>query len=108
MRGTIEFGRIVVKLIAIVLGLGMFIVVPRAQANCASEDRIALGQMGYTSEQIDIMCRSGGNPFVTPSMPTATVCVTRAGGCDLGERVLVGSRCWCPIGFGDVVYGIAR
>ena len=42
MRGPIEFRGIVVILIAIVLGLGMFIVVPRAQANCASEDRIAL------------------------------------------------------------------
>lgn len=75
---------------------------------CSSEDRIALAQMGYTSAQIDAQCGSGGNPFVTPSLPTATVCMTQAGFCYLGEQIPVGSRCWCPTGFGGVLYGVAR
>jgi hypothetical protein len=75
---------------------------------CASEDRIALAQMGYTSEQIDAQCGSGGNPFVTPSMPAAQVCMTAAGGCYLGEFVPVGESCWCPTGYGDVAQGVAR
>lgn len=108
MRGKIRYGRIVVMLIAVAFGLGMLIVVPVAEAGCASEDRIALAQMGYTTAQIDAMCGSGGNPFVTPSMPTATVCATPAGGCYLRDQIHVGSKCWCPTGFGHVVYGIAR
>lgn len=75
---------------------------------CSSEDRIALAQMGYTEAQIDAQCGSGGNPFVTPSMPTARVCVTQVGSCYLGDQIPVGSQCWCPTRFGNVVYGVAR
>ena len=108
MRENRQVGRMVVTLLVVALGLGMLVAVPMAQAVCASEDRIALAQMGHTRAQIDAMCGSGGNPFVTPSMPSATVCATPAGGCYLGEQVPVGSRCWCPRGMGQVVYGVAR
>ena len=46
----------------------------------STEDRIELAQMGFTSGQLDTMCGvGGGSPFVTPSLPDATVCVTRYG-----------------------------
>ena len=64
--------------------------------------------MGYTSVQIDAQCGSGGNPFVTPSMPAAQVCVTRIGSCYLGEFVAVGNSCWCPTRSGGAAAGIAR
>jgi hypothetical protein len=108
MREHRAYGRISVVMSGLVLGLGLFIAVPDAQAGCASEDRIALGQMGYTSAQINAMCGSGGNPFVTPSLPMATVCVTPAGGCSLGQQTFIGNSCWCPRGMGQVVYGVAR
>jgi hypothetical protein len=108
MRRNRQYGRMVVMLLVVMLGLSMLIAVPRAQAGCASEDRIALAQMGHTRAQIDAMCGSGGNPFVTPSMPSATVCATPAGGCYLGEQIPVGSQCWCPRGMGQVVHGVAR
>ena len=69
---------------------------------------MALAQMGYTSAQINAMCNSGDNPFVTPLLPMAMVCATSAGGCYLGEQIPVGSRCWCPRGMGQIVYGVAR
>lgn len=75
---------------------------------CSSEDRADLAMMGYTQDQIDAQCSSGGNPFVSPSMPTATVCVTPAGACYLGEVLSVGSNCWCPTGYGTPVSGMAR
>lgn len=75
---------------------------------CSSEDRRELALMGYTSAQIDAQCGSGGNPFVTPSMPIATVCVTRLGSCYLGEQIPVGSQCWCPTIYGNPVGGVAR
>lgn len=80
----------------------------QAALACSSEDRIALAQMGYASEQIDAQCGSGGNPFVTPSMPAAQICATPIGSCYLGEAVAVGDSCWCPTPFGDVARGIAR
>ncbi|HEX6011606.1 MAG TPA: hypothetical protein VFY87_07350 [Geminicoccaceae bacterium] len=83
-------------------------VLPGQALACASEDRIALAEMGYTSEQIDAQCGSGGNPFVTPSMPAAQLCMTAAGSCYLGEFVAVGDSCWCPTGYGDVAQGVAR
>lgn len=75
---------------------------------CSSEDRIALAQMGQTEAQIDAQCGSGGNPFVTPSMPIASVCVTPAGACQMAEKIPVGSRCWCPTGYGNAIDGVAR
>ncbi len=75
---------------------------------CSSEDRIALAQMGYTTAQIDAQCGSGGNPFVTPSLPMASVCVTAAGSCYLGAPMPVGNACGCPTGFGGAVYGVAQ
>jgi hypothetical protein len=84
------------------------VALPSQALACASEDRVALAQMGYTSEQIDAQCGSGGNPFVTPSMPAAQVCVTAGGRCYLGEFVPVGESCWCPTGYGDVARGVAR
>jgi hypothetical protein len=59
------------------------VALPNQALACASEDRVALAQMGYTSEQIDAQCGSGGNPFVTPSMPAAQV---RHGGRRLPPR----------------------
>lgn len=75
---------------------------------CSSEDRIALAQMGQSAAQIDAQCGSGGNPFVTPSMPVASVCVTWAGACQMAEQIPVGSRCWCPTGYGNAIDGVAR
>jgi len=75
---------------------------------CSSEDRIELALMGYTSAQIDAQCGSGGNPFVTPSLPLATVCVTPVGSCSPGGQIPVGSECGCLTRFGNVDYGIAR
>jgi hypothetical protein len=83
-------------------------VLPGQALACSSEDRIALAEIGYTSEQIDAQCGSGGNPFVTPSMPAAQLCTTAAGSCYLGEFVPVGGSCWCPTAHGDVAPGVAR
>jgi hypothetical protein len=85
------------------------IALPDQALACSSEDRVALAQMGYTSEQIDAQCgSSGGNPFVTPSMLAVQICATAAGSCYLGEFVPVGESCWCPTGYGDVAQGVAR
>jgi hypothetical protein len=90
-------------------GVLVGVALPGQALACASEDRIALAQMGYTSEQIDAQCGgSGGNPFVTPSMPAAQICATAAGSCYLGEFVPVGESCWCPTGYGDLAQGVAR
>lgn len=90
-------------------GLTLFFLFTNANTfACSSEDRIAMAQMGQTTEQIDAQCGSGGNPFVTPSMPTATQCVTPAGSCYLGVQLSVGSQCYCPSGYGNVVYGVAQ
>ncbi|MCQ8106288.1 hypothetical protein NP590_19440 [Methylomonas sp. SURF-2] len=90
-------------------GLLILLLLPNTSAlACSSEDRSSLAMMGYTSEQIDAQCGSGGNPFVTPSMPIASYCVTAVGSCYLNNRVAVGSQCWCPTGYGNAVYGVAR
>ena len=39
-----------------------------AYAECASEDRIELAQMGYTEAQIDAQCNSGQNAFAPPRL----------------------------------------
>jgi hypothetical protein len=108
MSASRDYRRLIALMIAVMSGLGMLIVVPVAEAGCASEDRIALAQMGYSTAQIDAMCGSGGNPFVTPSLPAATICATPAGSCYLGDRIPVGSQCWCPTRLGHIVHGIAR
>jgi hypothetical protein len=74
---------------------------------CSTEDRIELAQMGFTSEQLDAMCGSGGNPFATPSLPDATACVTRYGDCGLAHRVRAGNQCACTIG-GGWTLGVTR
>jgi hypothetical protein len=74
---------------------------------CSTEDRIELAQMGFTSGQLDTMCGSGGSPFVTPSLPDPTVCVTRYGNCGLANRVRAGNQCGCPIG-GGWTLGVTR
>jgi hypothetical protein len=74
---------------------------------CSTEDRIELAQMGLTSAQVDAACGSGGNPFVTPSLPAASVCATRYGYCGLANRADVGNQCGCPIG-GGWTLGVAR
>lgn len=87
----------------------LWLLLPGRQAvACSSEDRIALAQMGYTEAQIDAQCGSGGNPFVTPSMPTATMCVTPAGSCYMAQQLQVGSYCWCPTAMGQAVTGVAQ
>lgn len=91
----------------LLFGLGILISCDLAFA-CSSEDRRELAIMGYTSQQIDAQCGSGGNPFVTPSMPVARICSTRAGSCYLGERLAVGSQCWCPTRYGTAIGGVAR
>ena len=95
------------RVLHLLLGLGILLSCDMALA-CSSEDRRELAIMGYTSEQIDAQCGSGGNPFVTPSMPIATICSTRAGSCYMGQRIPVGSQCWCPTRNGSAVAGVAR
>jgi hypothetical protein len=85
------------------------VLLPHSAANaCSSEDRAELAQEGYTSDQIDAQCGSGGNPFVTPSMPTASMCTTQVGTCYLGAQATVGDQCWCQTGYGNVIAGVAR
>jgi hypothetical protein len=99
----------IIKISSVSTCLALFLFASIDTFACSSEDRIALAQMGQTTEQIDAQCGgSGGNPFVTPSMPTATQCVTQAGSCYLGVQLSVGSQCYCPAGYGNVVYGVAQ
>jgi hypothetical protein len=85
----------------------MVLLVASGALACSTEDRIELAQLGFTSEQLETMCGSGGNPFVTPSVPDATVCVTRYGHCGLANRVHAGNQCGCPIG-GGWTLGVTR
>jgi hypothetical protein len=89
------------------LPLGALLAMSPAALACSSEDRIALAQMGYTIQQIDAQC-GAGNPFVTPSMPDASACVTQIGSCYLSVRATVGSQCWCQTGSGHTVPGVAQ
>jgi hypothetical protein len=54
-----------------------------AYAECSSEDRIDLAQMGYSEAQIDAQCNSGQNAFAPPQSPEATYCKTQYGYCPL-------------------------
>jgi hypothetical protein len=85
----------------------MVLLVASGALACSTEDRIEPAQLGFTSEQLETMCGSGGNPFVTPSLPDATVCVTRYGHCGLANRVHAGNQCGCPIG-GGWTLGVTR
>jgi hypothetical protein len=77
-----------------------------AFAECASEDRIALAQMGYTEAQIDAQCNSGQNAFAPPA-DAAGYCVTQYGYCPLPSSAPAGTSCSCDSQYGPIP-GVAQ
>lgn len=79
-----------------------------ALADCSSEDRIALAEMGYSEAQIDQQCSSGQNAFAPPpTYGSATTCATQWGSCPLSQPGQPGAGCWCPSPYGPIP-GVAQ
>jgi hypothetical protein len=78
-----------------------------AYAECASEDRIELAQMGYTEAQIDAKCNSGQSAFAPPQDSAAGYCATQYGYCQLPYSAPVGSSCSCDSQYGPIP-GVAQ
>jgi hypothetical protein len=82
--------------------LALLMVPAVANAECASEDRIELAQMGYTEAQIDAKCNSGQNAFAPPPDAAAGYCATQYGYCPLPYSAPAGSSCSCDSQYGPI------
>jgi hypothetical protein len=78
-----------------------------AWAECASEDRAAMAQMGYTTTQIDALCNSVQDAFAPPQAAEAFYCTTQYAFCPLQAPAPVGSPCLCASLYGPIP-GIAE
>ena len=78
-----------------------------AHAECSSEDRIDLAQMGYSEAQIDAQCNSGQNAFAPTQGSEAAYCKTQYGYCPLPSSTVAGSSCVCESELGTLP-GIAE
>jgi len=93
------------KRLALALVLSM--VPAAARADCSSEDRAELAQMGYTTEQIDAQCGSGQNAFAPPTGQAASYCQTAYGYCALPSLAAAGDSCMCESQYGPIP-GVAQ
>jgi hypothetical protein len=92
--------------------------------DCSIDQRIQLGEQGYTKDEINNLCRKGnrksrletseeiGQSDPSYSVPSpmpgfALYCYTPIGACPMARRVIPGSFCMCftPAG---TIQGIAR
>ena len=78
-----------------------------AHAECSSEDRIDLAQMGYSEAQIDAQCNSGQNAFAPPQGQAASYCKTQYGYCQVPSSTAAGDSCVCESDYGPLP-GIAE